>query len=914
MSELQIKNLIDLSIEDDDEELVTSTDRSETSISNGHQKVYEQPTIECTMPDCLMVAKGEGRESDNNPFDFVQTLSSRSEDPFDIVEKEACVKARYSVQPAQEVKVGKLLSISDDNIIDDDNWRMNENTAIERITQKNVFDMTATNVSSSVYHSALEHDLDNESPPVSMSIKSTPETCSSAFESDESSANSTDNCSAKIRKALVNSKRLLKLSIANSTFNSPLSCRSRQGESGVSRVFSAAAHFSDYILGTESPLKLVDDDLMMEEPPTRSNPENDFEADLKMLSIPMLRKLPSPLPEETSLNVKEANESIPIAQNVTSPGLSAIREKLWAKQMESCKGQNVLSLIDNLKSLLCENAIADKEKMEQANSLLKQLSATLNTDKGEDNDKKAQNKDNCEGSLQVPQTIVRQGTFDMELQPLAQEKSDHTEVTSPISADTSRMTHSLHSVQLLSPSKEVPDVMVKSSSTYDCEPIAERENLLSPHVDAISPITSPNSKPTLSNAATSYADVNDIIEQISNLLEQHQMTLQATNSDSKNGSDLSGSNVQQQPSMYNPTFIVVMPTNSVQSTKKQNPNISICEDFFEDANSNIAMRRRSQSLSLHDKIKILKLPVRPNPSKSGASGSPDLECVPQIDISTSDVKTPLRRPVRRNSVSSDMPRTPLNRGTSLANARRVQNSQIQSRHVLGPSKQLESEIQQQAVVHPIPRTNLNVFKPDLKKKTKQQTTKTSIMASREPLKAVIPIKKVAPMLTATMATPEGPVPNSRLLFQKDSMETSMHLLTKCGKMSNTSTPMPPAKSTGKIPVLPNACSTPAFSSAKANASGNVTKKTSMPTSILQQPFASTSGVKKRSLSELPRSKSPGRLRNSLPGPSLSTLKSRQPIKQSNVSKPATSRLSTRLNTRSSLSAAPTSTNKENKKP
>ncbi|XP_039960830.1 uncharacterized protein LOC120774988 [Bactrocera tryoni] len=925
MNRIEIVNLIDLSIEDDDKQIQTlhQSNASPSSLPNPEQSI-----MECTLPDFLII-ENEGRESlDNNPFDLAQKLSTRPEDPFDLVEKEASVKARYSMQPKKEVKVGKLLSLSDDNILDDNGTCPVKETAtlatLEKSDIKNIIDMTASNCSISIYHSALVHELDSESPPISMSIKSTPDTCSSAIESDESSANSADGYSARIRKAMENRKRLLKLSIANSTFNSPLSCRSRQTDSGFSTAFSAAAHFSDYMLATESPLKLVDDDLLREEPPKLSDAENDFEADLEMLSIPMLRKLPSPVPEETSLLTREAEDVMPAPQNLTVPDLSALREKLRAKRVEACKGQDVVSLIDNLKSLLCDNEIVDDDKKEKANCLLKKLSTALNTEKCEDNnDELIKNIHDSEPSTQVPQTIVRQGTFDMELETKSKNGCDKTSGTAASVDDNAQMTHSIQSTQSSPPAKEIPEVMLKSSGTFDGEPVSERENLLLPHVDALSPITSPILKPSLQNTAATNPDVNDIIEQIGKLLEQHQIA--ASSMDATKGNNSSGNNPLQQSTMCNPTFIVVMPTNSVQPTNTQDINTSNCNVALDDMDSNIVPRRRAQSLSIHDKVKIVQLPIRSQaaPYITGEVQSPLTEGASQINTSIVEMKTPIRSTQRRNSFSSGTPHTPLSsltQGAGATNSRRLQNtSTIQSRYSLGPSKLREHESQQHAVLHPISRTNLNVFKPDLKKRTKTQTTKTSIMASNGPLKAVMPIKKVAPMLTTTIATPEGSNVNSRIPSQTINMETSMNLLTMAGKLSNTSTPMPPTRSGEQISGFPNACSTPAICSIAKRPNGTITKKNprfsvSTP-SKLQQPLVNTSGVKKRALPELTKTKSPVRSRKSLSGMSVPVVRGRQSmVKQQNVSKQTTSRLSTRLSTRSSLCPASTSTNKENKKP
>uniref|UniRef100_W8C9Y0 Uncharacterized protein n=1 Tax=Ceratitis capitata TaxID=7213 RepID=W8C9Y0_CERCA len=932
MSRYHNENLIDLSMEDEMQLFLTEAGtKPDTTIL---ERAMNCP-MDCPLP------KGESVGTDfdgidNNPFDLVQKLATRPADPFDIVEKEAYTEASHPMQTPKEVKEGKLLSLSDDNIIDDDSDCQAKDKNPTEICDRKGFDATTSNCSSSVYQTALFHDIESESPPVSMSIKSTPDSCSSAIDSDEYSANSAEGYSAKIRKALENRKRLLKLSIANSTFNSPLNCRPRQWDSGFSAAFSAAAHFSDYILATESPLKLVDDDLITEEAKKLTEAENDFEADLQMLSIPMLRELPSIVPEETSIASKEANAVISSQQNVTPPDINAIREKLREKRMNTCKEQDVVSLIDNLKSLMCDNDIVDDNKKTQANCLLKKLSAALNTKQIEDSETsiKKVNEEKIATSTHGAQTIKRQGTFDMELQSKINTDCDKPEIIQTTVADSSHLTHSLQSTQSLSPPKEIPEsmikslsppkdipeTMIKSSATYDGEPITERENLLLPHVDTFSP----NVSPTKQNSAATNPELNNIIEQISKLLEQHQVATQTANAGSGNNSNSTGNNAQQS-TMCNPTFIVVVPSNSVQSNNAHNVDIPSCNDANNDIND-VMPRRRSQSLSIHDKVKIVQLPLRPQ-ARQKVTEEDLLQIVDrssQFNSSTSEIKTPVRTTLRRNSFSSGTPNTPLtslNHGAGVAFTRKIQNASVQSRYSLGTSKLQDRDAHQQAVVHPITRSNLNVFKPDLKKKSKQQTAKTSIMASNGPLKAVIPIKKVAPMLTVAMATPERSSASSRIQFQKVSMETSMHLLTTAGKISHTSTPMPTARNSDQIPDFPNACSTPSISGAIKRPDGTVTKKhprfsISTPTFKTQQAFTNNSGLKTRAKPVPAKPKSPVRLRNSLGGMTAPApvIKGRQPlVKEQNVPKQTTSRLSTRLSTRSSICTG-FSTNKENKKP
>ncbi|XP_067637727.1 uncharacterized protein [Eurosta solidaginis] len=828
---------------------------------------------------------------------------------------------------SHEIEMGKLLSLSDDGILDEGNSNAYKG---DEETKKPFNDMTKNYGSSTTCPTEIAHDLDSESPPVSMSLKSTPDTCSPPIESEESSTNSVEGYSAKMRKALGNRQRLLKLSIANSTFNSPLSRRTRNSDSGFSTVFTAAAHFSDHMLATESPLKLVEDD-MTEKQPKIVDTEKDFEADLKMLSIPMLRKLPSPVPQDISMPTIEIDNKATPPQYMTPPDLWDIREKLRAKRMETGKDRNVVSLIDNLKALLCGTDTVDEYKKEQANTLLQKLSVALNTEGAQDEhcDTQQNNGDNTESITKVPQTIVRQGTFDMELKPT---ENENCEVTSGIHAlvneDISRMTHSLQSTQSLSPPKDIPEAMLKSSATYDSEPIAEREVLLLPHVENISPITSPQntkSPVSLNEAATTNPDINDIIEQISKLFEQHQIATQTPNNDGTNSlKELTGSNASQTSTICNPTFIVVMPTNNIQSNMKQNVS-SICGDFFADKNNDLSMRRRSQSLSLHDKIKIVQLPIRSKALVAGTdSSSLAANVMPQNSTATMEIKTPIRTQ-RRNSFSLGTPHTSLTslqHGTGITNTRRLPNTAIHSRYSLGPSKTHERETQlHQAVVHPIPRAaNLNAFKPDLKKRSKQQTAKTSVMTSKAPLKAVMPIKKVAPLLTATLATPERPLGNIRSQFHKASMETSMHLLTSSGKISNTSTPMSTARNSEQ---MSGAYSTPAvnISTNSARSSGTVTKwssrfSNSTPTTKLQPNATSNNTLKKRALPELTKAKSPVRMRNSLAGvPPVQAVKSKQSIKVPNIPKQLETRLNIiKPNMRASFGGYSTSTNKENKKP
>lgn len=142
----------------------------------------------------------------------------------------------------------------------------------------------------------------------------------------------------------------------------------------------------------------------------------------------------------------------------------------------------------------------------------------------------------------------------------------------------------------------------------------------------------------------------------------------------------------------------------------------------------------------------------------------------------------------------------------------IRRTQTLDTHHEGVQKQ-----QQKAIVRPMtmPTNNMQTFKPDLKKKHKNNTE--SIMKSSGPLKATIPVKKVAPMIKTSPSSPTQDSP------QNIGHNTSQHKINKI-----PTTPMAASRSTSKLsvgPGYPNACSTPsAFTSPmKRTSAAGVTK-------------------------------------------------------------------------------------------
>lgn len=108
--------------------------------------------------------------------------------------------------------------------------------------------------------------------------------------------------------------------------------------------------------------------------------------------------------------------------------------------------------------------------------------------------------------------------------------------------------------------------------------------------------------------------------------------------------------------------------------------------------------------------------------------------------------------------------------------------------------------QQQPLVRPIPllTNSMSAFRPDLKKKSKQNTE--SIIKSSRPLKATIPMKKVAPILKTSPPTPD-----------ESKTASSLHTQSKNCKIPTTPKTVKESSALLVSSVgYPNACSTPAI--------------------------------------------------------------------------------------------------------
>lgn len=221
-------------------------------------------------------------------------------------------------------------------------------------------------------------------------------------------------------------------------------------------------------------------------------------------------------------------------------------------------------------------------------------------------------------------------------------------------------------------------------------------------------------------------------------------------------------------------------------------------------------------------------------------------------------------------------------------------------HVEGQQQQQ----QQKAIVRPMPTNNLQSFKPDLKKKHKSNATE-SIMKSSGPLKATIPVKKVAPMLKTSPPNPDN-----------GAMKDDVHNNSKV-KLKMPTTPMASGRTSALgVPVgYPNACSTPSLftSPMKRTTAGTTLQKprysylSATPNAKPVASAASTAATKRRTISEF-KAKSPLKSRlNTTAGAAASSSASSRSASSTSRLSTSSSRLSTssstKLNSKTTLKPA-----------
>lgn len=374
----------------------------------------QENLINLSLDEDVSIKRKESLEYSNNPFDVLQKEADYLDDPFEIVIKQAH-HGRNSTP--DHVQTDKLLCFSEENSI-------------------------------------------SESPLIPFTNVNKMEDFASVAASSTACETPTNTSTGK-KKPVDHRKRLLKLSLTNSVTSSPLV----GGDDSPSPVFaegnnmfSEAFHSMGYRSARSSPLEDSFLDINSIKPDWLEA-ENSLDADLEALCIPALKEIqPSPLAEEPAndslkekfekfrdrMNSSEKKETPKKDNNKKqSPVLELLRERVkQCKEQEekekertqkepspqtSNKSQSfdVSSLISSLKNIALECST------EQKKDIVDSLTSIFK-------DKDCGNNEEQHSQILAPppQPIVRQGTFDVDLdesrQPnIAEEEEEQVIHTSP---------------------------------------------------------------------------------------------------------------------------------------------------------------------------------------------------------------------------------------------------------------------------------------------------------------------------------------------------------------------------------------------------------------------------------------------------------------------------------------------------
>ncbi|KAH8321128.1 hypothetical protein KR074_010594 [Drosophila pseudoananassae] len=449
------------------------------------------------------------------------------------------------------------------------------------------------------------------------------------------------------------------------------------------------------MLAAESPLKLIEDD------PLSSSAF--FEEDLKNMRIPILDVLSK---EKTSLAIENPNSQLSEKRKEDAPLTNNLS-----------KSRHLGKLLQQLKVLTRENI--DKSKWHHFDVIISSIFQIIFGFTDEHFEANEDNQKNAKATLPLPYAYTRQGTFDLEPQYNKEKNGRYENVDNQ---ETSFIT-TIGGNKI----QDFPEAMVSSTATFDGESYFEKDSY-----QCLQPL------PSIQLAArdtfmTQLVDESLAI-QIKNILQQHSLTKTAIG-------------VIEQPST-DPRTVILLVNPRKNDDKLQTP---ICvkpsnpttKAIFKDAGT---MRRRSSSLSIHDKTNLIK------ESRKSDRQVENLENVQPRDTkstsSTASLNASNAFRQRRNSFS-----TTINTVSKPCDRRTVLGSRI-----------------------------------------KTPSISESLVKGQGAMKTTIPIKRGVPIMkplgafneskTLSVPTPRCPVP-----------ETPMSSKGKTGqKIFSTSTPLPQMRS------------------------------------------------------------------------------------------------------------------------
>ncbi|XP_030379579.1 uncharacterized protein LOC115627857 isoform X2 [Scaptodrosophila lebanonensis] len=467
-------------------------------------------------------------------------------------------------------------------------------------------------------------------------------------------------------------KQLLKLSVPEAALNTPTQshCRSTRNVG----LHIEKHYFGDNMemLAEESPLKLIRDDIpSIKLPPkeSKSNSESNFEADLKMMRINMVDS-----PPKTSshmVNGRKADDISKLKIKLTNAA--------GPSKTKSDDVKDVARLLQDLKVLVQKHVNEDFQ--EQFNAIIESLRTTIECQSSAATEESAEQK-----LASISHIYKRQGTFDIELQEKNAETVDMNEH------------FKVPDQQMQDP---FPDAMIASSATYDGESHTD-EKETSPPVLQISGEAQPNKETFM----TQVLDHN-FVEQINKLLERQNIT---------NNNEQCISTVEQKQTV----ILVVNSAGPSQLTPQCVPQFSPMKSNKQvDATKHqiSATRRRSSSLSIHDKSQLSHIQAKNGLKRTDGNNRSNAtkDCNLMINTAGSDKTAMFRQ--RRNSFSVGLT---TNKG-SASGLMQINNQQQkhyeQGKVILG-ARSKNSE---------------------------------SIIKSTGPMKPTIPIKRVIPMMKPSSA-------------------------------------------------------------------------------------------------------------------------------------------------------------------
>ncbi|XP_064556662.1 uncharacterized protein LOC135441119 [Drosophila montana] len=574
---------------------------------------------------------------------------------------------------------------------------MEKEACIKGENFKNDMERTQTAVDINL-HENEDHDLINETPPVAME-----------FTQKNGDANKNASTSSESRHRTL--QQLAKLNATRlSSLKTPTHSQLANFSSNVIGSCFESSFLSENLqmLAAESPVKLIEDEPNPIPDTSPVTPLSDdacsnteFEARLKMMRIAILD---SPAKSDPPAAVLSEQNPMTMTTPTTSVATNAA---------------DVGKLLQDLKCLICEHV--DISKREQFDKLLESISAAVHCSTPTAEDTSRMGKES-------PHVYTRQATFDLDLE-LQKGKAESADIVKAFNGNI----------------QEFPDAMTCSSATYDAESL---DKPASPSTESEYQKLTPDITHKKPDSYVTEVVNDNLALQINELLERHNLTkLQNNDSDQ-----------HQRESEHSQTVILVVNSAGVNQLPNciVHPSTTRAVQSIATNNQENTLRRRSSSLSIHDKSKQ----DRPKSLVKQSSGDSHSPYVPLKELSNVGEKMNAMASLRQRRNSFSIGSTA---GKTSASAAALSAAAQGRTHLAGG-------------------------------RTKVTAINESQIKPCASTKANIPIKRVVPMVKPSLASTEVTYLNSTTA-RCNGQDTP---ITAKGKMASklfcTSTPMPQMRS------------------------------------------------------------------------------------------------------------------------